>query len=67
MKMKSSNYNKSRGSAVSDIIEQLGKEFNSDRFYGLEYIVEDLMKDKIRECPVSNSHDWFGLNDLTRT
>lgn len=65
MKMKSSNYNKSRGSAISDIIEQLGKEFNSDSFYGLEYIVEDLIKDKGRECPVDNSIDWFGLNDLT--
>ena len=63
--MKSSNYNKSRGSSVSDIIEQLGQEFNSNSFYGLEYIVEDLIKDKGREYPVDNSIDWFGLNDLT--
>ncbi len=67
MKMKSSNYNNIRGSAVSEIFEQLGKEFNSDRFYGLEYIVEDLMKDKSGEYPVNNSFDWFGLNDLTRS
>lgn len=65
--MKSSNYNTNRGPARAEIFEQLGKEFNSGRFYGLEYIVDDLMKNKTREHSVNSSCDWFGLYDLTRS
>lgn len=65
-KMKATSYSNSKSPAGSDIFEQLDREFDSGRFYGLEYIVEELKIEKTRDYSADNSFDWHGLNDLTR-
>lgn len=46
----------------SDIIESMNQAFDNGIFYGLEYILDEL----VREKPVSankNTVDWFGTTD----
>lgn len=63
--MQINSYN-SKGRAGENIFEQMDREFDSGRFYGLEYVVEELKATKNKEYSEEGSFDWFGLNDLTR-
>ncbi len=65
MKMQTTNYYRT-DAGNSDILEQLDREFDNGRVYGLEYILEDLKMTKTKEQSSDHSFDWFGLNDLTR-
>ena len=48
--------------ATKNFFETLGKEFNGGSFYGLEYILDELLNNE-KNCSikVSVDYDWFGL------
>lgn len=50
---------------TSDLFAKLNQEFNNQEFYGLQYILEDLFKDKVIQAQQNVTTDWHGLTDLT--
>ena len=48
-----------------NILESLFQEFGGISFYGLEYIVEDILQSRKKKSSVSSRApvDWFGLNE----
>ncbi|MGZ8163613.1 MAG: hypothetical protein ACXW0T_13420 [Methylobacter sp.] len=61
--MKATNTSKTPDPDSSDNLEILCQEFNGESFYGLEYIIDDVFKNKTAKIPVPAhpSVDWFGL------
>jgi hypothetical protein len=50
---------------TSDLFTKLNQEFNNQEFYGLQYILEDLFKEKTNKDQQNVATDWYGLTDLT--
>lgn len=50
---------------VNDLFEQMDQEFNHQDFYGLQYIIDDLIHDSITQPEEKTTTDWYGLDDLS--
>lgn len=62
--MKTINQNKTPDTDLDNNFDALCQGFDSRRFYGLEYILEDFFQNTTVKPSdtVQQSVDWFGLN-----
>jgi hypothetical protein len=47
----------------SDIVESMNEAFDNGNFYGLEYILDELVTKKPTAPANENKVDWFGATD----
>lgn len=47
---------------LSDIVAPMNQAFDNGSFYGLEYILDELVREKSTPAP-QDTVDWFGASD----
>ena len=54
--------NQNSDDQYSNIIESMSQAFDNGKFYGLEYVLDELVSEK--PAPANrNTIDWFGATD----
>jgi hypothetical protein len=54
--------NQNSGAQYSNIIESMNQAFDNGNFYGLEYVLDELVSEKPASAN-QNTIDWFGATD----
>lgn len=49
----------------SGCLDRFSDELNHENFYGLEYIIDDYIRETKQNADPGQSIDWYGLSDLT--
>ena len=52
-------------SVPSENINDFGNEIKKEISYGLEYVIDEIISDKLKSKALNSQIDWFGLSDLT--